>query len=155
MTLFSTITKGMADGAETLQANFAKLAKAITSIGDDGTMTVPKLSVDNLEVDGTGIFEHQTATVSFQGNNSALNLIKVGNLVIVNIYYGAASASTSTITISLPTGFNASSYMQVQTSLVDNTGNGTARVAVSGNNLMIFPKAVSGSMYGSVVYFVP
>lgn len=52
MSLFTTITKGMADGAEALQANFAKLATAITSIGDDGTMTVPKLSVDNLAVSG-------------------------------------------------------------------------------------------------------
>lgn len=52
MSIFSTITKGMADGAETLQANFAKLASAISNIADDGTMTVDKLNVGNLGVNG-------------------------------------------------------------------------------------------------------
>lgn len=51
MSVFKDITKGMADGAEALQANFAKLAKAIVSIDDTtgeiklGDVTVNKLSV--------------------------------------------------------------------------------------------------------------
>lgn len=67
MTLFSTITKGMADGAETLQANFAKLAKAITSIGDDGTMTVPNLNVTNLVVNGAPNSDVVKTTITASG----------------------------------------------------------------------------------------
>ena len=90
MTLFSTITKGMADGAETLQANFAKLAKAITSIGDDGTMTVPKLSVDNLVVNGD-VFKTTNT-----GTGSGLNWTAYtdGNSIYVAVS-GVISASLS------------------------------------------------------------
>ncbi|MFP7467569.1 hypothetical protein SFC41_02455 [Weissella cibaria] len=53
MSVFQDIIKGMADGAEALQANFAKLAKAISAIDDDGTIHFGSVSADNLAVSGT------------------------------------------------------------------------------------------------------
>ena len=94
MTLFSTITKGMADGAETLQANFAKLATAITSIGDDGTMTVPKLSVDNLAVTGTPQFTTTTKTF----NGLTFTFTRTSNSVYV-------TTGTTTVTTATPIGW--------------------------------------------------
>lgn len=102
MTLFSTITKGMADGAETLQANFAKLATAITSIGDDGTMTVPKLNVDNLAVSGD--VPWTTLTLS-SGGTGGLKYTKKNGLVELYVYFSPSAASTSLVTIgTLPAG---------------------------------------------------
>lgn len=102
MTLFSTITKGMADGAETLQANFAKLAKAITSIGDDGTMTVPNLNVTNLAVSGD--VPWTTLTLS-SGGTGGLKYTKKNGLVELYVYFSPSAASTSLVTIgTLPAG---------------------------------------------------
>ena len=102
MTLFSTITKGMADGAETLQANFAKLATAITSIGDDGTMTVPKLNVTNLAVSGD--VPWTTLTLS-SGGTGGLKYTKKNGLVELYVYFSPSAASTSLVTIgTLPAG---------------------------------------------------
>ncbi|WP_373382734.1 hypothetical protein ABZM74_001777 [Weissella confusa] len=94
MTLFSTITKGMADGAETLQANFAKLAKAITSIGDDGTMTVPNLNVTNLAVTGTPQFTTTTKTF----NGLTFTFTRTANSVYV-------TTGTTTVTTATPIGW--------------------------------------------------
>jgi hypothetical protein len=52
MSVFQDIIKGMADGAEALQANFAKLAKAISAIDDDGTIHIEKVSVNKLALSG-------------------------------------------------------------------------------------------------------
>lgn len=73
MSVFQDIIKGMADGAEALQANFAKLAKAISAIDDDGTIHFRSVSADNLAVNGHALIEtlwsgsinwNQTATLS-------------------------------------------------------------------------------------------
>ena len=98
MTLFSTITKGMADGAETLQANFAKLATAITSIGDDGTMTVPKLNVDNLAVSGDAPWTVLTSNVS----GYSIQYKVVNNEVSIKVNGTATLASTNTVLAQLP-----------------------------------------------------
>ena len=105
MTLFSTITKGMADGAETLQANFAKLATAITSIGDDGTMTVPKLNVDNLAVSGDGYKTPASATVNYLG--LTISFMRIGKQVTFtsnNTGFNTAVVVGSTNNV-LPDGF--------------------------------------------------
>lgn len=69
MSVFQDIIKGMADGAEALQANFAKLAKAISAIDDDGTIHFGSVSADNLAVNGTAL--QQVATFTVSGDNIA------------------------------------------------------------------------------------
>ena len=69
MSVFQDIIKGMADGAETLQANFAKLAKAISAIDDDGTIHFGSVSADNLAVNETAL--QQVATFTVSGDNFA------------------------------------------------------------------------------------
>ncbi|NFA02946.1 hypothetical protein [Weissella cibaria] len=79
MSVFQDIIKGMADGAETLQANFVKLAKAISAIDDDGTIHFGKVSAENLAVPGdTNNWQNAvtpsniTGTISYRVINNVL-----------------------------------------------------------------------------------
>lgn len=79
MSVFQDIIKGMADGAEALQANFAKLAKAISAIDDDGTIHFGSVSADNLAVPGdTNGWQNAvtpsniTGTISYRVINNVL-----------------------------------------------------------------------------------
>ena len=150
MTLFSTITKGMADGAETLQANFAKLAKAITSIGDDGTMTVPNLNVTNLEVTGTPKTVTNTTTV----NGLVFTFTRVGTQVIVTT---ATSSTTSQIAIGsianvIPVGFSPVAGIEAPYLQAVQTNN---FVSLQPNRSMYFNSAISSGAKPRIVSSYP
>ncbi|MBJ7680653.1 hypothetical protein HAU30_09290 [Weissella confusa] len=79
MSVFKDIIKGMADGAEALQANFAKLAKAISAIDDDGTIHFGSVSADDLAVSGDGYKTPASATANYLG--LTISFIRIGKQV--------------------------------------------------------------------------
>lgn len=95
MSVFQDIIKGMADGAEALQANFAKLAKAISAIDDDGTIHFGKVSAENLAVSGTGFSDVSNGSVAL--NSSAGDITanyRMNGRIVTIIFAGNSNSST-------------------------------------------------------------
>ncbi|MCS9992350.1 hypothetical protein EFL69_04440 [Weissella confusa] len=141
MSLFTTITKGMADGAEALQANFAKLATAITSIGDDGTMTVPKLKVNNLEDNSTPVTTNAKFTIAQSGG--FITLTKVGRFVMMFANYAPTNdVSANTNIGTLPAG-----YAPAGTVFSKDTGNSNTRLRFTNDGVITASLAQTAGQY--------
>lgn len=105
MSVFQDIIKGMADGAETLQANFAKLAKAISAIDDDGTIHFGSVSAENLAVTGTPKSEPIKSSIFQEGGYVIQSGSTVQVLFRVTPNQSFSSAGDTTIG-TLPDGFS-------------------------------------------------
>lgn len=168
MSVFQDIIKGMADGAETLQANFAKLAKAISAIDDDGTIHFGSVSAENLAISGTPIrkvlFEGQTVyngaaallnqtalnykqlelTVSFVGNRNTFMIYNpsVGQGVTVSGINVANTGNNTTGTFLEADVIlaTASSLIINRSVSVDHTANGQQRT--DGNTSIVLERVV-------------
>lgn len=103
MSLFKTITNGMANAGTLIQENFEKLAKAIVSIDDTtGAIELGDVKVNNLAVSGD--VPWTTLTLS-SGGTGGLKYTKKNGLVELYVYFSPSAASTSLVTIgTLPAG---------------------------------------------------
>lgn len=163
MSVFQDIIKGMADGAETLQANFAKLAKAISAIDDDGTIHFGSVSADNLAVKGTPIMKRLfTGNVSYN-QTGTLNMPKSNfDYLIVQMNLGGNTSSTYVTASDSSFIVNASNmqnnggdmyFFEVNVSMTDTsfTMNGTNQSTVKGAIANSFMTGASGFSITSII----
>ena len=143
MSVFKEIIKGMADGAEALQANFAKLAKAIVSIDDTtGAIELGDVTVNNLAVNGMPL--NTVKSASFQmWSSSTTTAYRVGNVVtLINNKQDSGTIADNTVsTQTVPVGYRPAETMffpavygasikgEIQ---INNSGTFTARGAITG-----------------------
>ena len=95
MSLFNTITDGMANAGTYIQQNFEKLAKSIVSIDNTtGEIELGDVKVNNLAVTGTPQFTTTTKTF----NGLTFTFTRTSNSVYV-------TTGTTTVTTATPIGW--------------------------------------------------
>lgn len=153
MSVFQDIIKGMADGAEALQANFAKLAKAISSIDDDGTIHFGSVSADNLAVNGDADWQ----TINFGSGFTPYNdeAYRNGYMVRNKTLYIQLSFTTAVnngTIFSLPAGYRPSKNVMMSLVSQSSDANTNARIIVySGGAIKTFSFPTTSANYNAVV----
>lgn len=153
MSVFQDIIKGMADGAETLQANFAKLAKAISAIDDDGTIHFGSVSAENLAVNGDADWQ----TINFGSGFTPYNdeAYRNGYMVRNKTLYIQLSFTTAVnngTIFSLPAGYRPSKNVMMSLVSQSSDANTNARIIVySGGAIKTFSFPTTSANYNAVV----
>lgn len=153
MSVFQDIIKGMADGAESLQANFTKLAKAISAIDDDGTIHFGSVSADKLAVNGDMSWQGINFSSGFTPYNDAA--YRNGYMVRENVLYIQLSFTTAVANgtiFTLPTGAQPSK--NVMMSIVSQSSNAptNSRIIVySDGTVKTFSFPTISNNYNAVV----
>lgn len=151
MSLFKTITNGMANAGTLIQENFEKLAKAIVSIDDTtGEIELGDVKVNNLEVSGTISGNQQFATKVVSDTSYKMDIVRASNSVTLT--FTAIAAITQNTAFAIPAGYRAHTFDSM---LIEQTS-GDARMYVrSSVGTLVARTAIPANAVFSFNYSTP
>lgn len=142
MSLFNTITDGMANAGTYIQQNFDKLAKSIVSIDNTtGAIELGDVKVNNLEDNSTPVTTNATFTIAQSGG--FITLTKVGRFVMMFANYAPTNnVSANTNIGTLPAG-----YAPAGTVFSKDTGNSNTRLRFTDDGVITASFAQTAGQY--------